>query len=94
MARAISRLTLTCDHLGWLTDGDNYGAAEPGLENAERFFKTGICAMQYWGLDVYAFEAFDEPWKPVSIGDNGEEKDERHWGVYGADRQIKYDNVC
>lgn len=79
---------------GWLTEGDNYGAAQPGLREAETFFKVAICAIQYWGLDVYAFEAFDEPWKPVSIGDNGEAKDERHWGVYEEDRRPKYDNRC
>lgn len=79
---------------GWLTDGSNYDDAEPGVENAEIFFKVAVCAMLKWGVDVYVFEAFDEPWKPVSVGDNGEAKDERHWGVYEEDRRVKYDNRC
>jgi glucan 1,3-beta-glucosidase len=79
---------------GWPTGGDKYGSSVPSVENAEKFWKTGICAIRKWGLSVFAFEAFDEPQKPPSIGDNGEPKDETHWGVYKADRTLKYDNAC
>lgn len=50
--------------------------------------------MLTWDVDVFAFEAFDETWKPVSVGDNGEAKDETHWGVFNADRTQKYDLSC
>lgn len=50
--------------------------------------------MLSWGVDVFYFEAFDEPWKPKSIGDNGEAADETHWGMYTADRKPKFKVEC
>lgn len=47
-----------------------------------------------WGVDVFYFEAFDEPWKPASVGDNGAAEDETHWGAYTADRTAKFDLSC
>jgi hypothetical protein len=34
------------------------------------------------------------PWKPVSIGDNGEEKNEIHWGAMTANREPKFSLKC
>ena len=79
---------------GWTTAGGKYGNAIPGIDNAQTFWKSGVCALKRWGIDAFAFEAFDEPWKPVSKGENGESKDETHWGVYNADRTPKYDLSC
>ena len=45
--------------------------------------------MLEWGVNVFYFEAFDEPWKPTSIGDNGAAADETHWGAMNADRSLK-----
>ena len=50
--------------------------------------------MLAWGVDVFYFEAFDEPWKPASIGDNGQAADETHWGMYTADRKPKFEVSC
>jgi glucan 1,3-beta-glucosidase len=50
--------------------------------------------MLEWGVDVFYFEAFDEPWKPDSVGDSGQAMDETHWGLYTADRKIKFDTSC
>ena len=50
--------------------------------------------MLEWGVDVFYFEAFDEPWKPDSVGDNGQAMDETHWGLYTANRQVKFDTSC
>lgn len=49
-----------------------------------------------WDVSVFVFETYDEPWKPSSIGDNGEAKDETHWGVMTAARMNKpgYDLQC
>ena len=74
--------------------GSNYGPAEAGTNNAAQFFKQGVCGMLEWGVSVFYFEAFDEPWKPHSVGDNGQAMDETHWGLYTADRQIKFDASC
>ncbi|EFE43338.1 GPI-anchored cell wall beta-1,3-endoglucanase EglC [Trichophyton verrucosum HKI 0517] len=80
---------------GWPTDGGtDYGAAKAGTKNAEKFYKEGVCAMLAWGVDVFYFEAFDEPWKPKSIGDNGNAADETHWGMYTADRKAKFNADC
>ncbi|KAI9808664.1 MAG: hypothetical protein M1825_003815 [Sarcosagium campestre] len=69
---------------GWPTGGSTYEDAVPSVANAKKFWKEGICAMVKWGVHTFAFEAFDEPWKPKSIGKNGQEMDETHWGVYPA----------
>ncbi len=79
---------------GWPTAGGKYGEAVPSVDNAQTFWKEGICFLRTWGIDIFAFEAFDEPNKPVSKGENGESKDERHWGMYSATREPKYDLSC
>ncbi|KAJ9254711.1 hypothetical protein DTO212C5_9222 [Paecilomyces variotii] len=63
-----------------LAGGSNYGQAIAGTENAETFFQKGVCGMLAWGVDVFYFEAYDEPWKPKSVGDDGSSADETHWG--------------
>ncbi|KAE8373027.1 hypothetical protein BDV26DRAFT_285472 [Aspergillus bertholletiae] len=71
---------------GWPTDGgSDYGAAKASTKSAERYWKEAVCSMLTWGFDVFYFEAFDESWKPKSVGDNGEEMDETHWGLFTAD---------
>ncbi|KAI9800780.1 MAG: glycoside hydrolase 3 protein [Piccolia ochrophora] len=100
--RSPDDLEIVVGETGWPTEGDAYKntetgrVSEPGLDNAEQFWKEGICAGLLWGLDVFAFEAFDEPWKPNSVGDNGEALDETHWGVYTAEKpaKAKWDLSC
>ncbi|KAL4985803.1 hypothetical protein BDW68DRAFT_179348 [Aspergillus falconensis] len=73
---------------GWPTDGgSDYGAAKASTKSAEKYYKNAVCAMLTWGIDVFYFEAFDESWKPDSKGDNGEVKDEKHWGLFTDDRK-------
>jgi glucan 1,3-beta-glucosidase len=74
--------------------GSDYGAATAGTDNAKTFYHQGVCGMLDWGVDVFYFEAFDEPWKPASVGDNGHSEDETHWGAYTADRTAKFDLSC
>lgn len=47
-----------------------------------------------WGYNAFFFEAFDEPWKPASVGDNGNVADETTWGAMTADRKKKYSLKC
>jgi glucan 1,3-beta-glucosidase len=56
--------------------GTDCGAAQGGLFNAEHFYQHGLCPLLDWGCNGLYFEAFDEPWKPASIGDNGKAADE------------------
>lgn len=80
---------------GWPSDGgSDFGIAKAGTKNAERFFKEGVCAAVKWGYNVFMFEAFDEPWKPKSIGDNGVAADETHWGAMTSGRKAKYPLMC
>lgn len=52
------------------------------------------CGLLDWGVNVFYFEAFDEPWKPTSVGDNGQASDETHWGAMNADRSTKFSLKC
>jgi glucan 1,3-beta-glucosidase len=80
---------------GWPADGgSDFGAAKHGTKNSETFFKSGVCGALAWGINAFVFEAFDEPWKPDSIGDNGKAADERHWGVFDENRKPKFTVRC
>lgn len=79
---------------GWPSAGTTYENARPGLDNAKRFYRQGICPKVKGGTNVFVFEAFDEPWKPQSIGQNGSPADEKHWGVMTADRKEKFPLRC
>jgi len=75
---------------GWPTDGGSpYGPATASTSNAATFFKQGVCAALAWGTNVFYFEAFDEPWKPASVGDNGQAQIETTWGAMTGDRATK-----
>ena len=74
--------------------GSNYGAALAGTNNANTYYRSAVCGILSWGFNSFVFEAYDEPWKPGSIGDNGQVADETHWGVMTAARQIKYSLRC
>ncbi|KAK0262880.1 glycoside hydrolase 3 protein [Friedmanniomyces endolithicus] len=80
---------------GWPTDGGtNYGPATASTSLASQFYSQAVCGMLDWGVNVFYFEAFDEPWKPSSVGDNGNAEDETHWGAMKADRSSKYSLKC
>lgn len=80
---------------GWPTAvGTDYEDAQGGLENAESFFKNGFCSLLDWGFNAFYFEAFDEPWKPASVGDNGKAADETAWGAFYANRKPKFSLKC
>lgn len=74
--------------------GTDYSAAKAGTQNAEKYYKNGVCGLLSWGVDVFYFEAFDESWKPNSVGDNGKAMDEKHWGLFTAARKSKFDTSC
>ncbi|KAK5168260.1 glycoside hydrolase 3 protein [Saxophila tyrrhenica] len=87
---SLNRTELWNGETGWPTDwGTNYGAAMAGTKNAATLYSEGVCGLLDWGVNVFYFEAFDEPWKPVSIGDNGVAADETRWGAMTADRSPK-----
>ncbi|OJD38766.1 glucan-beta-glucosidase [Diplodia corticola] len=80
---------------GWPTDGgSDYEAAKAGTDNAKTFYHEAVCGAIKWGLNAFYFELTDEVWKPASIGDNGEEKDETKWGAMTVDRKPKFSLKC
>ncbi|KAF2171393.1 glycoside hydrolase family 17 protein [Zasmidium cellare ATCC 36951] len=80
---------------GWPTDGgSDYENAKAGTENAKSFYHDGFCAAIDWGYNAFYFEALDEPWKPQSIGDNGQPQIETTWGAMTADRTPKFSLKC
>jgi len=80
---------------GWPTAvGTDYEEAHGGTENAEAFYRNGFCTLLSYGFSAFYFEAFDEPWKPSSVGDNGKAADETTWGAMTADRKAKFSLKC
>ena len=70
---------------------DKYGkdsTAVASTVNAQTFFTEGVCAALKWNINVFYFEAFAEPWKPVTKGANKGDGDETHWGAFSADRKL------
>ena len=78
----------------YIDGGTNYGAAIAGTANAATYYKSGVCGMLDWGVDVFYFEAFDEPSKGSSTGTNGDVENEQHWGAANTDRTFKFDMTC
>lgn len=76
---------------GWPSEGTNYENAYPGVDNAQQFWQEAICGIRGWDINVIAFEAFDEDWKPATSGISDVET---HWGVWTADKKLKYDIDC
>jgi Glycosyl hydrolases family 17 len=68
--------------------------SQQSTQNAYTFYQSGICGMLDWGVDVFYFEAFDEPGKQVTTGTDGKPADERHWGAFNTDRSAKFDLTC
>lgn len=80
--------------ISW-TGGSNYGAATAGTAEAYYFWKQGVCTALNWNINVFYFQAFDEPWKPVSDGADGTPGDKGHWGAYDVNRKSKFkDSSC
>ena len=70
---------------GWPTNGGtDYEAATAGTDLAARYYSESVCGMLDWGVNVFYFEAFDEPWKVEDEGDPGP-----HWGYREADGRLK-----
>ncbi|KAL9638305.1 MAG: hypothetical protein Q9164_001633 [Protoblastenia rupestris] len=102
VAGSTTSIELWNGETGWPTDGgSDYNdpsystTAVAGTQNAQTFYKNGVCAALDWNFDVFYFEAFHETWKPKSIGLGGQEGDETHWGAFDVDRkQVIPDLSC
>lgn len=80
---------------GWPgTGGTDNGAATASDDNMKTYWQSAVCGLLDWGIDLFWFEAFDEPNKADAIGTNGEPASEKHWGSFNSDRSPKFDMQC
>ncbi|KAL2874237.1 glycoside hydrolase 3 protein [Colletotrichum sp. CLE4] len=91
---SLNKPELWVGETGRPSEGAKYQQAIPGQDNAQAFYDSGVCGMVNWGFNVFFFEAFDEPWKPHAIGEDGSDAPETHWGAMEADRAAKYPLRC
>lgn len=70
---------------GWPSSGDALGAAEPGNENALKYFINAQAWSQQEGIEMFYFSAFDEDWKVGAEGSVG-----AFWGLWDANEQRKF----
>jgi len=70
---------------GWPSSGDALGAAEPGYENALKYFINAQEWSQREGIEMFYFSAFDEGWKVGSEGSVG-----AFWGLWDTNEQRKF----
>ena len=70
---------------GWPSSGDALGAAEPGYENALKYFINTQAWSQQEGIEMFYFSAFDEGWKVGAEGSVG-----AFWGLWDANEQRKF----
>ncbi|ORY78538.1 hypothetical protein BCR37DRAFT_405367 [Protomyces lactucae-debilis] len=91
--KGTSDFTFYVGETGWPTSGSAYDQAVPDLATAELHWQSTICGLRHWGINLSVFEAFDEPWKPAAIGDNGVALPETSWGVFTSDRKLKYKSL-
>lgn len=70
---------------GWPSSGDALGAAEPGYENALKYFINAQAWSQQEGIEMFYFSAFDEGWKVGAEGSVG-----AFWGLWDTNEQRKF----
>ncbi len=72
--------------VGWPSNGDRYKYAEPSLANEALFLRQWFNVAKANHIDYYIMEAFDQPWKE----NLGEGRVGAYWGMFGADRKLKF----
>ncbi|WP_225737336.1 glycosyltransferase [Dyella acidiphila] len=71
---------------GWPSNGDRRERAYPSISNEAIFDREWLIWAQQNDIDYYLFEAFDQPWKE----NLGESRTGAYWGIFNADRQLKF----
>ena len=62
---------------GWPSEGDPLGVAQPGYENALKYFINAQTWSQKEDIEMFYFSAFDEGWKVGTEGSVG-----AFWGLW------------
>jgi glucan 1,3-beta-glucosidase len=84
---------------GWPgSGGDDYATAVASTANAQTYFNEAVCPMLAHGIDVFWFEAFDEPGKAGATTNlpNGLQVtlNENFWGAMTSTRDFKLNMTC
>ena len=72
--------------VGWPSNGNRQERAYPTVSNEAIFDREWLNAARQQHIDYYLFEAFDQPWKE----NLGEGRTGAYWGIFNADRQLKF----
>ncbi|HJW05582.1 MAG TPA: glycosyltransferase family 2 protein [Rhodanobacter sp.] len=72
--------------IGWPSNGDRHEYADPSVSNEAIFIRDWMNAAKAAHIDYYLMEAFDQPWKE----NLGEGRTGAYWGMFNADRQLKF----
>ncbi|MDE3073274.1 MAG: glycosyltransferase, partial [Pseudomonadota bacterium] len=72
--------------IGWPSNGDRHEYAYPSVSNEAIFLRDWFNLAQRDHIDYYVMEAFDQPWKE----NLGEGRTGAYWGMFNADRQLKF----
>lgn len=72
--------------IGWPSNGDRFEYAQPSIANEGIFLREWMNVARERGIDYYLMEAFDQPWKE----NLGEGRVGAYWGMFGADRKLKF----
>ncbi len=70
---------------GWPSQGTPRGRAVPSADAALQYWVDAHAWAAAEGLEMFGFEAFDEPWKARAEGDVG-----AYWGLWDASDRLKY----
>ncbi|HEX5354185.1 MAG TPA: glycosyltransferase [Rhodanobacteraceae bacterium] len=72
--------------VGWPSNGDRFEFAKPSAANQAIFLRRWFIVAKAEHIDYYVMEAIDQPWKK----DLGEGRTGAYWGVFNADRKLKF----
>jgi len=72
--------------VGWPTNGDRFKYSTPSVQDSAQFLRRFFALAEKENLDYYVMEAFDQPWKEAGEGRVG-----AYWGMFSADRELKFD---
>ncbi|MDE2156259.1 MAG: glycosyltransferase [Xanthomonadaceae bacterium] len=72
--------------IGWPSNGDRHEYSYPSVSNEAIFLRDWFNLAKREHIDYYVMEAFDQPWKE----NLGEGRTGAYWGMFNADRQLKF----
>ena len=85
LQKAYPNKPIVITEVGWPSDGTPVGKGVASPENQTKFLCKFMRHAEKEKINYYILEAFDQPWKVYLEGSAG-----AHWGIFDADRKVKY----